>query len=440
MHRRHAIAYGLAGLSGVASVLSACSTGAPTDLAAAAAATNAGFEGPACREARAGADFRADDRTGNLPVGASNWPDWQAFRQALLKPEGRIADPRDGRFHTVSEAQAYALFFALVSNDRPTFDALLGWTERELARGDLGVHLPAWHWGRDERGRWRVLDSNAASDADLWIAYVLAQAARLWNAPALRAKAQGLGRLILARETAELPGLGLQLLPAPVGFLDRHGNAKLNPSYLPLPLLRWWAMQGADPAWPRLLNDSVHLLRLSAAPHGLVPDWYLPAGNPLPAAMTLSTDEARGGYNAIRSYLWLGLTDAADPARAGLLAQHVSVCDIIERLGDVPLSLHTGWPAPQQPLNQALGPRGFAAALLPLARALGRERAAGVLRQRLAREAYLPQHYYDSALALFALGHEQGRYRFDAGGRLVLPWADCSLTAATVVSAREATA
>jgi endoglucanase len=351
------------------------------------------------------------------------WPAWQHFKRELLTREGRIADPRDGRYQTVSEGQAYALFFALVGNDRPSFEALLAWTERELCQGDLGAHLPAWHWGRDALGRWRVLDANAASDADLWIAYVLAQAARLWRVPALYTKAWRLARLILRHETVELSGLGLQLLPGPVGFLDRQGQARLNPSYLPLPVLRWWALHDSDPAWARLLQGSLQQLR-QAAPHGLVPDWYLWPGKPS-TSLPPGAHERLGGYNAIRSYLWLGLTDTQDPARAALLRQHASVCDVVEQLGDAPLSLDPDRPAARQSQALARGPRGFAAALLPLAQALGRERCVSLLRQRLEREPADPRSYYDSALALFAQGHEEGRYRFDADGDLLLPWAQC---------------
>jgi endoglucanase len=263
---------------------------------------------------------------------------------------------------------------------------------------------------------------------------VLTQAARLWHRPDWLGQARRLARLILQRETAELPGMGLQLLPGPVGFLDHQGNARLNPSYLPLPVLRWWAVHGGDPAWGRLLDGSLQLLR-QAAPHGLMPDWTWHAGKTLPSssssssssALRLSEDERRGGYNAIRSYLWLGLTDVGDPARTALLRQHASVCDVIERLGDAPLSLDPALPAARQPLTS--GPRGFAAALLPLSLALGRQGAATLLRQRLEREPYNPQHYYDSALTLFALAHAQGRYHFDATGQLVLPWADCRTAA-----------
>ena len=86
---------------------------------------------------------------------------------------------------TVSEGQAYAMMFALVANDRGTFDRVLAWTTNNLARGDLSQHLPAWLWGKhkDESKGYGVLDPNAATDADVWMAYALLEASRLWSEP-----------------------------------------------------------------------------------------------------------------------------------------------------------------------------------------------------------------------------------------------------------------
>jgi endoglucanase len=99
------------------------------------------------------------------------------FRQHYISEEGRVIDPADGRHHHL-EGQSYALFFALVNDDRETFARLLDWTERQLARGDL--RLPAILALGQAAGRQPgVLDANSASDSDLWIAYSLLEAGRL---------------------------------------------------------------------------------------------------------------------------------------------------------------------------------------------------------------------------------------------------------------------
>ncbi len=38
------------------------------------------------------------------------------------------------------------------------------------AEGDLKQHLPGWLWGKKDDEQWTLLDSNSASDSDLWIA------------------------------------------------------------------------------------------------------------------------------------------------------------------------------------------------------------------------------------------------------------------------------
>ena len=165
------------------------------------------------------------------------WPDWEHFKQGTLSADGRVIDASTPEQVTVSEGQAYALFFALVANDRTTFDRVLNWTQNNLAQGDLTRHLPAWQWGRltkkDAGQGWGVLDSNAASDADIWIAYTLLEAGRLWRERSYTALGTVLARAIVAQETAVLPGLGRTVLPGPVGFHPQDDVWRLNPSYVP---------------------------------------------------------------------------------------------------------------------------------------------------------------------------------------------------------------
>lgn len=45
------------------------------------------------------------------------WPLWQAYGQRMIAGDGRVLDRTAGD-RTTSEGQAYAMFFALVANDR----------------------------------------------------------------------------------------------------------------------------------------------------------------------------------------------------------------------------------------------------------------------------------------------------------------------------------
>jgi endoglucanase len=357
-----------------------------------------------------------------------------------MSEDGRIADPRL-QSGTTSEGQAYALFFALVAGDQTVFDRLLRWTEDNLAAGDLRARLPAWRWGRRDDQRWDVIDRNAAADADLWLAYTLAEAGRLWRTRRYEALSYQLTNRIALEEMVTLPRLGPMLLPGPVGFRLSANQTRLNPSYLPLPLLSWFARRRPEPAWRELRRSAIRLLR-DSAPHGLAPDWTLhdsaaagPADPPGPAASGIDPAgleplDRTGSYDAIRVYLWLGLTDPGDPDLPALLQHYAPAARLIAALGGMPEKLDPLSPAADQrgPDDQPVradGPPGFQAAVLPFLARHGD--GAAVARQLVevrARPAQV-RDYYDQVLSLFALGHHERRYRFGADGSLHTGWSAC---------------
>ena len=66
----------------------------------------------------------------------------------------------------------------------------MSWTEQNLSGGDITKTLPAWLWGEDKASRsWKILDTNNAADSDMWIAYNLLEAGRLWKNDGYTAKA-----------------------------------------------------------------------------------------------------------------------------------------------------------------------------------------------------------------------------------------------------------
>lgn len=346
-----------------------------------------------------------------LAAGCAGWSDWQRFKDAMLSEDGRVVDRNTPQQHTVSEGQAYALFFALVAGERKTFAQLLEWTENNLAAGDLTARLPAWQWGRLDDGRWGVIDANPASDADLWIAYALGEAGRLWDIRRYRILSALIAARVLREETAAIPGLGLTLLPGPVGFAPERGLWRLNPSYVPLQLMRWFAAQDAAPAWQSLVGSSVRLLH-DSAPRGYSPDWalYRAGQGFLPDVET----RAAGSYNSIRTYLWAGMLAEEDPERAALLRR---LQPMLER------TVERG--APPEVIDTVAGtftndgPPGFSGAMLPMLAAAGRSEALQRQRQRSLDAGAVD--YYDGVLNLFGRGWVEGRYRFDADGRLRLP-------------------
>lgn len=347
-------------------------------------------------------------------VAADPWPAWKTFSAQFVSAGGRVVEPDSGR--TVSEAQAYALFFALVANDRSGFERLLRWTEDNLCQGDLSAHLPAWQWGRQDDGNWGVIDANPAADADLWLAYALGEAGRLWGERRYSALSSLVSARVLREECAELPGLGLCLLPGPKGFALGDGRWRLNASYSPPQLLQWLATYADQPEWKRVAECTPKLLA-GAAPKGLAADWTLYDARQGFLPDLDGPEKANGGYNAIRVYLWAGTLHPDAPGRAGLLRTLRPMAAHVRSNGQPPESIDSLSGQASRP-----GPSGFSAALLPFLQAEQEQPTLQLQRARLAARPPRPDAYYEQALALFGLGFMDGSYRFAADGRLQPRW------------------
>ncbi|MBS1169402.1 MAG: endoglucanase [Burkholderiaceae bacterium] len=347
---------------------------------------------------------------------APPWPQWEAFKTSFISQDGRVIDRSTPQQQTVSEGQAYALFFALVANDRPAFARILKWTEDNLAGGDLTARLPAWHWGKKDNGSWGVLDANPASDADLWLVYALGEAGRLWQERRYVALSSLLANRTLAEETANLPGLGLTLLPAPHGFHLGQSVWRLNPSYLPMQLFDWLGSRSSDARWRALAASSLRVL-LESAPRGYAPDWILyEAGK----GFRIDHDgegNGKGGYNAIRVYLWVGMLPPESAARTRLLTAFAPMSDFVARHGYPPeqIDIHTG-------RANGPGPSGFSAALLPFLSVQNNTAALNTQIDRIITRPPRADAYYEQALMLFALGWRDGHYRFAKDGSLQPSW------------------
>jgi len=404
----------------------------------------------------------------------SAWTLWNAYSARFIDDQGRVFDPKAAE-RTTSEGEAYAMFFALADNDRTHFDSILSWTQTNLARGDLGLNLPAWLWGKDKDGSWKALDANSASDADVWMAYTLLEAGRLWSVPAYTGMGNAMLNRIAATEVADLPGFGIMLLPGGQGFLHRPtqsgqgdqptpagkakdakpGNSKsksskqkshdlppppaqaqaiqtylLNPSYTPAFLFERLARLDPAGPWRKIAANIPRLLEQSSR-NGFAMDWveYVPGDGFSPVSEQMASgvakDEAGGSYDAIRVYLWAGMISPGGQVRNSLL-------NTIPGMG-VYLADH-GAP-PEKVSDQGVplaqdGPVGFSAAVLPYLRARpgsSRSYAQQLVRLSRMRDAATGLYgkdltYYDQNLVLFATGFLDGRFQFGSGGELKVEW------------------
>lgn len=337
------------------------------------------------------------------------WPEWADFKAAYLQADGRVIDRSRLEQPTVSEAQAYTAWLALVADDRDAFERVIRWTRDNLAAGDFSSRLPAWHWGQRAAGDWGVLDGNAATDADLWLAYALVEGARRWSRPSWQLDAAALVRRIVAEEVVYPDGRGPVLLPGPQGFRDEDGTLRVNPSYAPAFVLR--RLAALEPTLAVLEAEQDRLLD-AIVQHGFVPDWaqYVPGVGYRPTA----SEDGRGSYGAIRLYLWTAL-DTAAPGERRALAR---LRPFVHTLGTAALP---EWFDPRSGAFGGKGGRAHRAAWLPFLkrtdpRRYRQQRDALRSRPVIASDG---SRYYADVLTLIALGADAGRFAIASDGRLL---------------------
>ena len=348
---------------------------------------------------------------------ASDWPDWNYFVGRFVQADGRVIDITFDRKST-SEGQSYALFFALVANQRAQFDTILKWTSDNLASGQLGERLPAWLWGLRADGSWGVKDENSASDADLWIAYSLLEAGRLWNAPNYANTGRKLLAQIGRREVAYAGIAGPVLLPGAVGFALDKGRFWLNPSYLPAFMFRYFS--AIDPAGPwQQIWEGYMRMTPKVFSAGVAPDMFVV--DSMGSVMPDTQREPSGSYDAIRVYLWAGMSGRNGQEMIKMLSTYAA---LIRKFGAPPEKVN---PLTGVATKSDYSPIGYSGAVLPFLTALGDKPTLEKQRERVQVAFQHAQqgdstNYYDQVLILFGKGWLDGRYRFDDQGRLEPKW------------------
>nr|AFN65708.1 endoglucanase [uncultured Enterobacter sp.]AGT36744.1 endoglucanase [uncultured bacterium] len=338
---------------------------------------------------------------------ACQWPAWEQIKKEYVSAEGRVIDPSDARKITTSEGQSYGLFFALAPNDRDGFRKLFEWTQNNLAEGDLRAHLPGWLWGKKSDDQWTVLDNNSPSDSDLWIAWALLEAGRLWDTPQYTEVGKALLARIAEEEVATVPGLGPLVLPGKVGFVE-DGGWRFYPGLQPPQSATYFAAFGAP--WPKIRDNNLRLL-LETAPKGFSPDWVRYQKG---KGWQLKADEPIiGSGDAMRVYLWTGMP-SSPKQKAPLLARFkpMAVQTIKQGLPPEKTNIASG-------KTTGEGPVGFSAAMLPF---LQDDDARALQRQLVADRYPDADAYYSAVLTLFGQGWDQHRFRFAAGGELQPDW------------------
>ncbi|HET8539957.1 MAG TPA: glycosyl hydrolase family 8 [Anaeromyxobacter sp.] len=241
---------------------------------------------------------------------------WSLYRYTHVQG-GRVVALDEGGV-TTSEGQAYAMLRAVWANDRAAFDEVWRWTRENLQVRD--DRLLAWRW------KGRVLDANAATDADQDAALALVLAHRRWGARRYLEDALGILADIWDREVVLA---GSRRLPTGGNWAPAERFPTIHVAYLAPYAYEVFAQ--VDPArpWRDLVRSSYEVLRFLLVEKRLALPPELVWVNPRTGALLLERPGAAPaafGYDAVPIYWrvaldarWFGRRGEAD-VRERLLA------------------------------------------------------------------------------------------------------------------------
>lgn len=196
---------------------------------------------------------------------------YESYKQNYMSDDGRIMDPRQD-YITTSEGQSYMLLESCLSDDKKTFDLVYEWTKNNLQRNDK---LFSWLWGKNKDGKYRVLNNNTASDADVDMAFALILAYEKWDDKTYLDEAKQIMNAIWDLETKHI-GEYLVLMP---GVEQAHGEEKIeiNPSYFAPYEFKTFYKYDKSHNWNELVDSSYYYLEevCKKTATGLPPNWFL---------------------------------------------------------------------------------------------------------------------------------------------------------------------
>ncbi len=202
---------------------------------------------------------------------------WYNYKKQFILQNGRSIDPAQNNI-TTSEAQSYALLRAVWIDDKPTFDLVWSWTEKNMKRPT--DHLFGWRYGELANHTYGFMPNggnNSAADADSDIAYALVLASKRWHNSAYLNDAKPIIADLWRYETATANSHRYLIAG---NWAQDQQQLIVNVSYFAP--YEWRTFAAVDPKdnWNSLINPAYALLeKVGFAPLntgkgiGLPPDW-----------------------------------------------------------------------------------------------------------------------------------------------------------------------
>ena len=232
---------------------------------------------------------------------------WSFYRHAHV--EGGRVVARDEGGITTSEGQAYAMLRAVWAGDRAGFEEVWRWTSANLqVRED---RLLAWRW-KD-----RVLDRNAATDADQDAALALVLASRRFGEPRFLDEARGAAR---ATSGSRRSSGGGRPFPTGGNWAPAERYPTIHVAYLAPYAYEVFAAVDPGRPWKDLVRSSYDLLRFLYVDRGVALPPELVYLDPRTGAILLERPGGGGpaasGYDAVPIF-WRVALDASWFGRRG---------------------------------------------------------------------------------------------------------------------------
>lgn len=207
---------------------------------------------------------------------------------------GSIIDTTRGNI-TTSEGQAYFLFACLENNDKTSFDLAFNWTNENLQRKD---GLYSWLYGKNIFGKYVVLDSNSASDADVHIARSLLTAYEKWHQKEYLDYAYKIMNSIWSNETKVIDDRRVLM---PGAIQSKMKKIEINPSYFAPYSFKLFKKYDKSHNWDELVDSSYYylILSMSKTKTGLPPNWFLIKNNEIVLEKSKRSDFS---YDAVRVF------------------------------------------------------------------------------------------------------------------------------------------
>ncbi|MDQ0317216.1 glycosyl hydrolase family 8 [Amorphus orientalis] len=255
----------------------------------------------------------AHAQTGGVGISATapsiSAADWRAYREAFLKPDGRIVDTGNGDI-SHSEGQGYGLLLSVAADDPATFAQIWTFTLTQLLIRDDG--LAAWKWVPDADPH--IADINTATDGDILIVQALLRAANRWNNDTYRQHAIRMAAAIGKTLITQQDNL-LLIMPGSQGFSasERPDGPVVNLSYWIYDAFQSLESLDNTVDWAQVRATGLILTREARfGQYNLPTDWISvrPNQQPRPA----QGFDPVFGYNSIRIPLYLiqgGIVDTS---------------------------------------------------------------------------------------------------------------------------------